>query len=197
MLSAVLHTTAAGARSDDDAATPERAILTRHSAREMLSDPAVPIPARTGVFTDSNARILLVEDNITNQKVALGILRKLGLLAGVVANGVEAISALEVIPHDLVLMDVHMPVMDAPEATQRIRDPRSAVLNHTMPIIAMTADAMLGDREKCLAAGMNDYATKPVTPRSLSERLESWLASHADAPLHVAPNRTGSSLDMK
>ncbi len=174
VLSAVLH-------QDDGAAIPdagkERMILTRHSARELLHDPAVATPTRPGVFAGVAARLLLVEDNITNQKVALGILRKLGLAADAVANGAEAISALETIPYDLVLMDVHMPVMDGLEATTYIRDPRSAVLDHDVPIIAMTADAMAGDREKCLAVGMNDYVTKPVTPQSLSERLESWLAS--------------------
>jgi CheY-like chemotaxis protein len=94
-----------------------------------------------------------------------------------VANGQEAVQAVQAQPFDVVLMDVHMPVMDGLEATTYIRDPRSAVLDHDVPIIAMTADAMAGDREKCLAVGMNDYVTKPVTPQSLSERLESWLAS--------------------
>jgi PAS domain S-box-containing protein len=132
---------------------------------------------RPGRFADSRTRILLVEDNITNQKVALGILTRLGLHADAVANGAEAIHALESIPYDLVLMDVQMPVMDGLEATAIIRNHKSAVLNHAIPIIAMTAEAMNGDRERCLAAGMSDYISKPVTPQSLTERLVAWLES--------------------
>jgi len=126
-------------------------------------------------FAGSTARLLLVEDNTTNQKVALSILKKLGLRADAVANGAEAIAALESIPYDLVLMDVQMPVMDGLEATERIRAPRSTVLNHAVPIIAMTAEAMHGDRDRCLAVGMNDYVTKPVNPQALVERLAQWL----------------------
>ncbi len=137
-----------------------RPIITRHAVREMRRNAA---------------RILLAEDNITNQQVALAILRKIGLRADAVANGIEAVAALENIPYDLVLMDVQMPVMDGLEATRSIRGPGSAVLNHRVPIIAMTAHAMQGDREKCLEAGMNDYVSKPVVPRVLSEVLERWL----------------------
>jgi PAS domain S-box-containing protein len=135
-------------------------IGTRHSIREM----------RRGTV-----RILLAEDNITNQQVALGILKKLGLRAEAVANGAEAVKALELIPYDLVLMDVQMPEMDGLEATQEIRNPQSAVRNHQIPIIAMTAHAMQGDREKCIGAGMNDYLTKPVFPQALVDVLEKWL----------------------
>jgi CheY-like chemotaxis protein/HPt (histidine-containing phosphotransfer) domain-containing protein len=141
-----------------------RPIATRHTVRETLN-----------LFAGRKARILLAEDNITNQQVALGILKKLGLRADAVANGAEALKSLETIPYDLVLMDVQMPVMDGLEATQRIRDPRSAVPSHGIPIIAMTAHAMQGDREKCLEAGMDDYLPKPVTPQALVEVLEKWL----------------------
>src|SRR5664280_1022624 len=120
-------------------------------------------------------RILLAEDNLTNQQVALGILKKLGLRADAVADGVEAVRSLETIPYDLVLMDVQMPEMDGFEATGRIRDPGSAVLNHAVPIIAMTAHAMQGDRERCLEAGMDDYVSKPVSPQALAEALARWL----------------------
>jgi PAS domain S-box-containing protein len=119
-------------------------------------------------------RILLAEDNRTNQQVALGILRKLGLHADAVANGAEAVNALETTSYDLVLMDVQMPVMDGLEATQRIRkaeNPRKKAI----PIIAMTAHTMQGDREKCLASGMNDFVTKPVSPQALAESLNRWL----------------------
>jgi CheY-like chemotaxis protein/HPt (histidine-containing phosphotransfer) domain-containing protein len=120
-------------------------------------------------------RILLAEDNITNQEVAVGILKKLGLRADAVANGAEAVKALETIPYDLVLMDVQMPEMDGLEATRQIRNPQSAVRNHQIPVIAMTAHAMQGDREKCLEAGMNDYVSKPISSQALVEALEKWL----------------------
>lgn len=122
-------------------------------------------------------RILLAEDNITNQKVALVILKKLGLRADAVANGAEAIKSLELIPYDLVLMDVQMPVMDGLEATQIIRDPQSAVLNHHIPIIAMTAHAMQGYKEKCLKAGMDAFISKPVSPQTIARVLKQWLPS--------------------
>jgi PAS domain S-box-containing protein len=105
----------------------------------------------------SAVRILLAEDNITNQQVVLSLLKKMGLHADAVSNGAEAVHILETIPYDLVLMDVQMPVMDGLEATRQIRKPRSPVLRHEIPIIAMTAHAMPGDREQCLKAGMNDY----------------------------------------
>jgi len=122
------------------------------------------------------ARILLVEDNITNQQVALGILKKLGVRADAVANGEEALRALETMPYDLVLMDVQMPVMDGLEAARQIRSESSSVRNHKVPVIAMTARAMRSDQEKCLAAGMDDYVSKPVTPLTLARVLKKWLA---------------------
>ena len=120
-------------------------------------------------------RILLAEDNTINRKVALKMLENLGYRADAVANGLEAIQSLEMLPYDLVLMDCQMPEMDGYEATRRIRDPNSEILAHDIPIIAMTAHAMQGDREKCLEAGMNDYLSKPVLPQALSEVLEKWL----------------------
>jgi len=124
---------------------------------------------------DSNKRILLVEDNIVNQKVALGILKKLGLRADAAGNGLEALQSLENLPYDLVLMDMQMPEMDGLEATQQIRDAQSKVLDHEIPIIAMTANAMREDRERCLQAGMNDFITKPVQSQALAQALARWL----------------------
>ncbi len=137
--------------------------------------PVVSASELPSVFAGSKARILLAEDNITNQQVALGILKKLGLRADAVANGVEAVKALGSLPYDVVLMDVQMPVMDGLEAARQIRSPYSAVRNHAVPIIAMTAYAIQGDREKCLVAGMNDYLAKPVAPLALAEMLKKWL----------------------
>jgi PAS domain S-box-containing protein len=127
-------------------------------------------------ITGVNALILVVEDNIVNQKVAVGILKKLGLRADTVADGAEAVRALESIPYDLVLMDVQMPVMDGIEATRQIRDEHSAVLDHDVPIIAMTAHAMPGDRQRFLDSGMNGYVSKPVSLQSLTAALTRWLA---------------------
>jgi len=102
-----------------------------------------------------------------------------------VGDGAEAIRALETIPYDLVLMDVQMPEVDGFEATARIRDPQSAVLHHHVPIIAMTAHAMQGDRDRCLEAGMDDYVTKPISPEALATALDRWLPR--EEPLPTAP----------
>jgi CheY-like chemotaxis protein/HPt (histidine-containing phosphotransfer) domain-containing protein len=131
----------------------------------------------------SGVRILLAEDNLVNQQVAIGILKKLGLRADIAGNGAEALKALETIPYDLVLMDMQMPIMNGLDATKQIRNPRSAVKNHEIPIIAMTANAMQGDREKCLKAGMNDYVSKPVSPKALAEALEKWLPKGIETEL--------------
>ncbi len=157
---------------------PTRPIVTRHAIREM----------RRGAL-----RILLAEDNITNQQVALGILKRLGLRADTVASGTEAIKSLEMAHYDLVLMDVQMPEMDGLEATRRIRDPRSAVRQHEIPIVAMTAHAMRGDRERCLEAGMNDYVTKPVSAQALADALERWLPRDDAVPPAHAPAGPGTA----
>ncbi len=131
----------------------------------------------------TKSRILLAEDNITNQQVAMKILEKLGYQADVVANGLEAIKALETIPYDLVLMDVQMPELDGIEATQQIRSQQSAVLNHCIPIVAMTANAMQDDRKTCLRAGMNDYISKPVQPKVLAQTIARWLVTQPSVKL--------------
>ncbi len=120
-------------------------------------------------------RILLAEDNVVNQKVAIGILKKMGFHADAVASGAEAIAALEALPYDLVFMDVQMPVMDGFEATRCIRSGETRIQNQNIPVIAMTAHAMQGDRELCLQQGMNDYVSKPVSPKAVRSVIEKWL----------------------
>ncbi len=122
-------------------------------------------------------RLLLAEDNPTNQLVALTMLKKLGYKADSVGNGQEAYEALLTVPYDLVLMDCQMPEMDGFEATIKIRSADSRVLNPNIPIIALTANAMQGDRERCLAVGMDDYLAKPLNPNDLSRVLKTWLTN--------------------
>jgi signal transduction histidine kinase/CheY-like chemotaxis protein len=117
-------------------------------------------------------RLLLAEDNIVNQKLAVRLLEKAGFYADVAANGSEAVKALEMFAYDAVLMDVQMPEMDGFEATRAIRSPGSRVLNPNIPVIAMTAHALASDRERCLEAGMDDYITKPIRPATLLEVIE-------------------------
>jgi PAS domain S-box-containing protein len=135
-------------------------------------DAARPAERRRG-------RILLAEDNRVNQLVALKMLERLGFRADAVANGREAVAALEAAPYDLVLMDCQMPEVDGFEATRRIRalpGPRRDV-----PVVALTANAMRGDREECLSAGMNDYVAKPVVFDVLARVVDRWLPAAAQA----------------
>lgn len=133
---------------------------------------------KKGMFANLNIRILVVEDNITNQQVALSMLESLGIRANAAANGEEAIRILETMEFDLIFMDVQMPVMDGFTTTRVIRDKKSGVKNHDIPIVAMTANAMQGDQENCLNIGMNDYISKPIMPDVLVIKLEKWLPDH-------------------
>jgi PAS domain S-box-containing protein len=170
--------------------------------RDPGSTPAAVRPAVTGTAPPSTparvaaqtVRILLAEDNLINQKVALGQLQELGYGADVAGNGVEVLAALERIHYDIILMDCHMPEMDGYETTRRIRQvEQESAHSHTgkaqLHIIAMTANAMQGDRERCLAVGMNDYVSKPVEEEDLKAALERWKPAKQTvvAPAPVAP----------
>jgi CheY-like chemotaxis protein len=115
-------------------------------------------------------RILLAEDNVVNQKLALRLLQQMGYRADVASNGIEAVECVARQPYDVVLMDVQMPEMDGLEASRRITARWKP--NERPRIVAMTANAMQGDREECLAAGMDDYVTKPIRVDALVGALE-------------------------
>ncbi len=143
-----------------------------------LPEAAPKVEPKAAVASPSGARLLLVEDNLVNQKVVLAMLRKKGYHIEIANDGREALEKLEtaVPPYDLVLMDVQMPVLDGLETTRVMRrDPRWT----NLPVVAMTAHAMTGDREKCLEAGMNGYISKPVQPAHLITTLEHHLAGAA------------------
>jgi CheY-like chemotaxis protein len=135
----------------------------------------VPVPAAAKPKIDATLavrhplRILLAEDNVVNQKLALRLLQQMGYRADLASNGIEAIECLERKPYDVVLMDVQMPEMDGLEASRRITARWQPGARPR--IVAMTANAMQGDREQCLAAGMDDYVTKPIRVDALVEAL--------------------------
>ncbi len=143
----------------------------RPGARQP-SSAAPSLPNLTGL------RVLVVEDNASNQLVAQHMLRKLGCQADLVGNGAEAVDTLRHIEYDIVLMDCQMPEMDGFEATRRIRSHEGGARH--VPIVAMTANALAGDRERCLAVGMDDYLTKPVHVVALAVALAKWAHSPHD-----------------
>ena len=137
----------------------------------------------------SDMRILLAEDNPVNQKLATRLLQRLGAEVQVAANGLEAVQALRTADFDAVLMDCQMPEMDGYEATRQIRSTEAPVRNPNIPVIALTAHALATDRTRCLAAGMNDYLTKPINPIALQQALSRVLpaaAARAEHPVAAA-----------
>jgi len=147
-------------------------------------------------------RILLVDDNHINQMVAQGLLTDLGLQADIANHGKEAIESLTLthntLPYSLVLMDCQMPEMDGYEATSEIRMGNAGEQYRTIPIVAMTANAMQGDRDKCLAAGMDDYLSKPVNPEQLLDKLKQYLKFSIDGKLHTSSlQSTDDNLKIK
>jgi CheY-like chemotaxis protein len=139
-------------------------------ARNMILPRSEPVKTAMDaeMAKDHPLRILLAEDNVVNQKLAVRILERMGYRADIASNGLEAIESIERQIYDVILMDVQMPEMDGLDATRNIRKLTEATQPH---IIAMTANAMEGDREMCLAAGMNDYISKPIRINELVDAL--------------------------
>ena len=163
-----------------------------------------PPPARSGAQPNpppgsraqhAQIRLLVVEDNKVNQEVALGIIENLGYRADVVENGYSALRALAEQDYDLVLMDCQLPEMDGYEASRLIRRPGTAVRNHNIPIIAATANAMAGDREMCLAAGMNGYTAKPLRPDALDQLIREWTGGMTAAADRASAASSGPTSD--
>ena len=148
-----------------------------------------PVPAPASGLPQGSLKVLLAEDNFVNQKLAVTMLQKRGYRVSVANDGLEALALLEREPFDVVLMDVHMPNMGGFEATAEIRTCERASGRARLPVIALTALAMTGDREKCLQAGMDAYLTKPINARELFGALSQILPQGASAssPAAAAP----------
>jgi len=157
---------------------------------------ADPAPAEPELPALPPLRVLVAEDNAVNQKVALRILARLGVKADAVGNGLEALEALERVPYDVVLMDVQMPEMDGFKATEELRrrEAASGGSRHTV-VIAMTAHAMSGDKDRCLAAGMDDYLSKPIRPEPLAVALLCWSKGMTEAPVTAPPTDEHAAFD--
>jgi CheY-like chemotaxis protein/HPt (histidine-containing phosphotransfer) domain-containing protein len=150
---------------------------------------------RTALAARQPLRILVADDNHINQKVAVSLLENLGHRADVVANGHEAIKAYRLVPYDMILMDVQMPEMDGLETSRKIRALEKTKNRHT-PIIAMTAHARKEDQEKCLAAGMDDYVSKPVNPRELKAAIARRTAATMTLPPIEPPTPAPAQADV-
>ena len=145
------------------------------------SSPVAAIPSLQMRFDGRRLRVLVAEDNVINQKVAVRILEKMGVRADVAANGTEAVDMMQTMPYDVIFMDCQMPEMNGYEAAAEIRR-REAPGQH-IAIIAMTAEVLAGGRERCLASGMDDFVPKPIRIESLVDALKQWAPASQVAPV--------------
>jgi signal transduction histidine kinase/DNA-binding response OmpR family regulator len=162
------------------------AVLAERIPRPPAAAPALQAEAPPAPDLPAAARVLVVDDNVTNQQVAAGMLRHLGFAAVAAGTGAEALALLRQGPFALVLMDVQMPELNGYEAAAAIRAPGSGVQRPEVPIVAMTAHAMQGERERCIAAGMSDYLSKPIDRTALAAILARWLV-RPTPPSDAAP----------
>ena len=146
-------------------------ISSLHAIGKITSFPKTADDTAKVAASPGKLRILLAEDNLVNQKLAVGILGNLGHSVTVANNGVEALKQLEHSSFDLVLMDVQMPEMDGLAATRELRRREASTQTH-VTVVAMTAHAMKGDRERCLESGMDDYLCKPIRMKDMTNKLE-------------------------
>jgi CheY-like chemotaxis protein len=168
-----------GALRPDRAADRTRCRLLRPCHSLAQDAQAIELRHQPGRDAARRWRILLAEDNRINQKVAAHLLERQGCVVDLAGNGAEAVDLAARAPYDLILMDCQMPEMDGYQATRAIRSGDGPC--RAIPIIALTANAMAGDREICVAAGMNDYLGKPISARSLAETIGRWLGEGAPA----------------
>ena len=174
---------------------------TQREATPVLSPqtPTVTAPTNNGTLASRlPLKILVTDDNVINQKVAVRLLQQFGYSADIASNGIESLAALEKQPYDVVFMDMQMPGMDGLEATRRIREIEKTSSRRRVTIIAMTANAMLGDRERCLASGMDDYLAKPVRPEALQGVIEKWggsMAKQATTDVSMASTTASKTSD--
>ena len=163
------------------------ALVTRHTLREALSDKKEAEPEDPKKPFD-NVYILLAEDNKINQKVAKLMLERLGAHVTVADNGAIAVEKVSGVRPDLVLMDVQMPEMDGFQATAEIRQIEAEQKLDRLPIMALTANAMTGDRERCIGAGMDDYLTKPLREKDMVPVVSKWIESKDEDPFEARLN---------
>ncbi len=148
-------------------------------SESLVSEGAKPMPG----VKPLRGRVLLAEDNPVNQEVAKAMLQRMGLDMTIANNGQEALALIDRLSFDLVLMDCQMPVMDGFEASRRIRQREQTMGLNPLPIIALTANAISGDREHCLAQGMDDYLSKPFSQLQLNQTLSRWLPEKDSTPV--------------
>ena len=175
-------------------------LVTRHYLKELAAEKGVNTSSDLSrIIEEKEKSILLVEDNRINQELALGLLQEFGLQCDIANNGLEAIetllSSVQEKTYSLLLMDCQMPKMDGYEATQKIRQGMAGELYSAVPIIAMTANAMVEDRQRCLNAGMDDYVSKPIDVDVLEKKLKQWLSSAQDRGRSVKDLDPTSEID--